>query len=143
MQVPDAYFFSNSAGAPTNFRSVFTMDGKDFYLTGRSVANNISNYYADSGIRYMRYGDFGTTQLAYPAGVMDARYCGVAPNSPYTASNGGPQMICATRDGFNGNWFGLQASATAHCVTIASYMLVTIVSLTDAPWWTFFAIILL
>lgn len=57
----------------------------------------------------MKYGDQGTTQLAWPAGVQEARWCSVAPGSPYTSSTGGPQLICATRDSwFGGNWFGLQ-----------------------------------
>ena len=59
----------------------------------------------------MRYGDAGTIQLTYPVGALEARWCGVGP--VWTAPGGGPQLVCATRDGWpGGTYYGLQAIGT-------------------------------
>ena len=61
-----------------------------------------------AGIRYMKYGDAGTSQIAFPAGVMEARYCGVIGNTPTQSSTGGPQLVCALRDiWYTGAFYGL------------------------------------
>jgi hypothetical protein len=110
-RLADAYFFNNAASAPSYFRSAWTLDGSEFWLSGRTVTANTSgaNYWADSGVRYMRYGSGSSTQLAFPAGTSEARYCEGSTTLGTTAGGPTRQLVCAMRDNFAGNaFFGLQ-----------------------------------
>jgi len=95
----DAYYFGATSTSPAHGRSVWTVDGQEFWLAGRGNSQPAYYYWSDSGVRHFRYGDAHTTQVSFPFGISEPRVCtgSLAPGGG-AASPYGTTLLCTFKD---------------------------------------------